>query len=125
MIDHTRVTLPNTGGITEFVKIAALCETHYVGMIPHFTGPVSVAALVHTLCALPVPALIEVGGDGLRTHGHLSQGYTFRQGRLWPEDRPGLGVEFDSTGADLVLEVTERYAPIPLFHRPDGSLTNW
>ena len=28
-------------------------------------------------------------------------------------------------GADLVLEVTERYAPIPLFHRPDGSLTNW
>lgn len=125
LIDHTRVTLPNTGGITEFLKIAALCETHYVGMIPHGTGPVSVAALLHTLCALPVPALMEVGGDGLHTHSHLSQGYTFRHGRLWPEERSGLGVEFDPAGADLVLEVTERYAPIPLFHRPDGSLTNW
>jgi len=39
LIDYTRMTLPNVGGITEFTKIAALCETHYVGMIPHFTGP--------------------------------------------------------------------------------------
>jgi len=49
LIDYTRVTLPNVGGITEYMKIAALCETHYVGMIPHFTGPVSEAALVHCL----------------------------------------------------------------------------
>ena len=125
LIDFTRVTLPNTGGITEFLKIAALCETHYVGMIPHGTGPVSVAALVHVLCTLPVPVLMEVGGDGLHTHSHLAQGFTFRQGKLWPEARPGLGVEFDAAGADLVAEITEHDAPIPLFHRPDGSLTNW
>jgi galactonate dehydratase len=40
LIDYTRFTLPNTGGISEFKKIASMCETHYVGMIPHFTGPV-------------------------------------------------------------------------------------
>ncbi len=125
LIDFTRVTLPNTGGITEFLKIAALCETHYVGMIPHFTGPVSAAALVHVLCALPVSVLMEVGGNGLYTYAHMAQSYTFRDGKLRPEARPGLGVEFDPAGAELAVEITERYAPIPLFHRPDGSLTNW
>ena len=47
LIDYARVTLPNVGGITEYMKILALCETHYVGLIPHFTGPVAEAALVH------------------------------------------------------------------------------
>src|SRR5262249_39093387 len=47
LIDYSRISIPNSGGITEFMKIAALCETHYVGLIPHFTGPVSEAALVH------------------------------------------------------------------------------
>ncbi len=28
--------LPNVGGITEMMKIAALCETHAVGIIPAF-----------------------------------------------------------------------------------------
>ena len=31
LIDYSRVSLPNVGGITEYQKIAALCETHYVG----------------------------------------------------------------------------------------------
>ena len=38
-IDYIRATLPNVGGITEMMKIAALCETHSVGIVPHFTGP--------------------------------------------------------------------------------------
>src|SRR4029079_6315520 len=32
LIDYARVTLPNVGGITEWIKIAAICETHYVGL---------------------------------------------------------------------------------------------
>jgi L-alanine-DL-glutamate epimerase-like enolase superfamily enzyme len=125
LIDYTRVTLPNVGGITEWIKIAALCETHYVGMIPHFTGPIALAALVHTLGTFPGPALMEVTGEGPKLPPHLSIGCDFRQGKLWPANRPGLGVEFDPTGAERILEVTERYAPIPTFRRPDGSFTNW
>ncbi len=124
-IDYTRLTLPNVGGITEWMKIAALCETHYIGMVPHFTGPIALAALVHTLCALPVPAVAEIGGTGPKLPPHLSQGCTFRDGKLWPEPRPGLGVEFDPTGADLVAEINEHNAPIPTYRRPDGSFTNW
>src|SRR5690349_2658753 len=51
LIDYARVTLPNVGGISEFMKIVALAETHYVGMIPHFTGPIAEAALVNCLTA--------------------------------------------------------------------------
>jgi galactonate dehydratase len=125
LIDYTRVTLPNVGGITEFIKIAALCETHYIGMIPHFTGPVALAALVHVLCTLPVPSLMEIGGAAPKLPPHLTQGCTFRDGKLWPEARPGLGVTFDPAGAELISQVTEHYAPIPMYARPNGSFTNW
>ncbi|MFN8505621.1 mandelate racemase/muconate lactonizing enzyme family protein [Kouleothrix sp.] len=125
LIDYTRVTLPNVGGITEWQKIAAICETHYLGMIPHFTGPIALAALVHVLCAQPAPALMEVVGAGPQPPPHLPQGCDFRDGKLWPSRRPGLGVEFDPAGATLVAEVDAHSAPIPLLRRPDGSYTNW
>ena len=125
LIDYTRVTLPNVGGITEFVKIAALCETHYVGMVPHFTGPISLAALGQVLAALPVPVLMEVLGTGPKQPPHILQGAVFKDGKLWPQARPGLGVEIDPSGAELISEVTEHHAPIPVYRRADGSYTNW
>ncbi len=125
LIDYSRVTIPNTGGITEFVKLAALCETHYVGLIPHFTGPVSTAALVHCCGSSSGPALMEMVGDGTQDLPHLPQCYDFQNGKLWPNTRPGLGVEFDSAQAQLWAVITEHSRPIPLYHRPDGSVTNW
>ena len=125
LIDYIRVTLPNVGGITELVKIAALCETHYIGMIPHFTGPIALASLVHVLCSQPVPALVEIAGPSPRQPAHLPEGCIFRSGKLWPAQRPGLGVAFDPDGAELVAEITEHNAPIPMYSRPDGSITNW
>ena len=64
LIDYARVTLPNVGGISEFMKIVALAETHYVGMIPHFTGPIAEAALVNCLTATSSVALMEMLGRG-------------------------------------------------------------
>lgn len=125
LVDYLRVTLPNVGGITELMKIAALCETHYVALVPHFTGPIALAALVHVLCALPGPALMEILGAAPRLPPHLARGCSFRDGRLWPDPEPGLGVVFDPAGAELVAEIVERSAPIPLLRRPDGSFTNW
>lgn len=125
LIDYTRVTLPNVGGITEWQKIAAICETHYVGMVPHFTGPIALTALAHTLGAFPGPVLMEVTGAGPVLPSYLSAGFDFSDGKLQPVSRPGLGVDFDPSGAELIGETTERYAPIPTFRRPDGSFTNW
>ncbi len=125
LIDYARVTLPNVGGITEYMKILALCETHYVGLIPHFTGPVAETALVHACGAFSGPVLMEMLGEGKASYPHLPECYDFRNGKMWPNRRPGLGVTLDTNLLQLAAEITERVRPIPMFERPDGSITNW
>ncbi len=125
LIDYSRVTLPNVGGITEYMKILALCETHYVGAIPHFTGPVAEAALVHCCGAFSGPAMMEMTGTGPQKEPHLPVCMDFKQGKLYPNRRPGLGVELDAKPLQLQAEITERYRVTPIFQRPDGSITNW
>jgi galactonate dehydratase len=125
LIDYNRVTIPTCGGITEFAKLAALCETHYVGLTPHFTGPVSVAALVHVCAAFSGPVLAEMAGVYKLEIPYLPQHFDFRNGKLWPNERPGLGVQFDPSRLTLTAEFSERNQPIKIFRRPDGSFTNW
>jgi galactonate dehydratase len=96
-----------------------------VGLIPHFTGPVAEAAVAHVANTFSGNVMMEMLGAGPATEPHLPVCYDFRNGKIWPSRRPGLGVELDTKPLQLVLEVTERVRPIPLFHRPDGSLTNW
>jgi L-alanine-DL-glutamate epimerase-like enolase superfamily enzyme len=124
-LDYIRATLPNVGGITEMMKIAAICETHFVGIIPHFTGPISTAALVNCLGTFSGPVLMEFNFGG-RTIPYLPAALDFREGKLYPNDRPGLGVEIDRKQLKMVAEFTQ---PITnraqTYFRPDGSITNW
>ena len=96
-----RATLPNVGGITEMMKIAAICETHFVGIVPHFTGPIATAALVN--CAGHV---LRSGADGVQLRGrtmpHMPVCLDFKNGKLYPNERPGLGVELDMKQLKLV-----------------------
>jgi L-alanine-DL-glutamate epimerase-like enolase superfamily enzyme len=124
-LDYIRATLPNVGGITEMMKIAALCETHFVGIIPHFTGPISTAALVHSLGTFSGPVLMEYNFGG-RTIAHLPQALDFRNGKLYATDRPGLGVEVDWTQLKMTAEFTQHITNrAQTYFRPDGSITNW
>jgi galactonate dehydratase len=127
LIDYSRVTLPNVGGITEYMKIQALCETHYVGLIPHFTGPVSEAALVHACGAFSGPVMMEMVGESPALQPHLPECFDFRKGKMYPSRRPGLGVTLDTKPLHMVAEITEkdRYRVTPIYERPDGSVTNW
>lgn len=122
-IDYARCTLPNVGGLTEMVRIMALCETHAVGIVPHFTGPVATAALVQALATFPGPVLFEYN-YGTPSIDYLPELLTFRQGRLYPNDRPGLGVRLEAALLKPIGEVTQS-AQRPLYTRPDGSLTHW
>jgi len=124
-IDYSRVSLPNAGGITEFMKISSLCETHYVGLVPHFTGPVATAALIHSCTPFSGPVLMEMLGNKKPDLPHLPVSYDFEDGKMWPNDRPGLGVELDTSHLELQAEVTEYQEGVPQFFRPDGSFTNW
>jgi L-alanine-DL-glutamate epimerase-like enolase superfamily enzyme len=124
-IDYVRATLPNVGGITEMMKIAAICETHFVGIVPHFTGPIATAALVNCLGTFSGPVLMEYNFQG-RTLPHLPVCLDFKNGKLYPNDRPGLGVELDMKALKPVTEITERVTNrAQLYYRPDGSITNW
>jgi galactonate dehydratase len=124
-LDYIRATVPNVGGITEMMKIAALCETHFVGIVPHFTGPIATAALVNCLGTFSGPVLMEYNFGG-RTLAHLPQALDFRNGKLYANDRPGLGVEVDWTQLKMTAEFTQRITNrAQTYFRPDGSITNW
>jgi galactonate dehydratase len=124
-IDYVRATLPNVGGITEMMKIAALCETHFVGIVPHFTGPIATAALVNSLGTFSGPVLMEYNFQGASLP-YLPQCLDFKDGKLFPNERPGLGVELDLKYLKQIAEITEPVtARAQTYFRPDGSITNW
>ena len=79
--DVTRV-----GGITGFLRIAALADLHQIPVSPHLLPEIS----VHLACGLPgvtsveyMPWLQPLFVDPLRVE----------KGRLVPPARPGLGLE--------------------------------
>lgn len=128
LIDYSRVTLPNSGGIGELKKIASLAETHYVGMIPHFCGPLSTAALVHVLgSSSPTRCMIELAGGVVERPAYFNEDYLlFDKGKLFLNNKPGLGVKFDPKQADFLFEVSANTKfPHPVLEAPDGSIHNW
>ena len=122
-IDFARASLPNVGGITEMLKIMAVCDTHKVGIVPHFTGPVATAGHMHTMMAFPGQVLMEYN-QGDRPVPYMPDFLECRNGKVWPNDRPGLGVSVDEKQLTFIEAMTEA-APGITHRRPDGSLTHW
>jgi L-alanine-DL-glutamate epimerase-like enolase superfamily enzyme len=122
-VDFIRSTLPNIGGITEMMKAAAICETHAVGIVPHFTGPIATAALVNCLSTFAGPVLMEYNYGG-RPIDYLPECLDFKNGKAYTNQRPGLGVTAEMKLLTQIGEVTEP-GRRNVFRRPDGSLTHW
>jgi galactonate dehydratase len=122
-IDYIRATIPNVGGLTEMMKIAALCETHSVGIIPHFTGPISTAALVNCLSTYARPVIMEYNYGG-RPIDYLPECLDFKNGKAYTNDRPGLGATLEMKLLTMISEVTQP-GRRSVYFRPDGSLTHW
>jgi galactonate dehydratase len=122
-IDFARASLPNVGGITEMLKIMAVCDTHKVGIVPHFTGPIATAGHMHTMMAFPGQVLMEYN-QGDRPVPYMPEFLECRNGKVWPNDRPGLGVSVDEKQLTFIDAITEGAQGIS-HRRPDGSLTHW
>ncbi len=97
-IDFARATLPNVGGVTEMLKIMAMCDTHKVGIVPHFTGPVGTAGHIHMMTAFPGQVVMEYN-YGTTMPAYITEFVEFREGKCWPNDRPGLGISLEHGAA--------------------------
>lgn len=124
-IDFARIDVCNVGGVTEAMKVAHWCETHYVPIAPHNPlGPVSTAACLHMDLAVGNFAVQECAKEPGQVLGKLfPQQVPFERGWMLPPTLPGLGVTID-------LSAVELYPPSPAgdcprFTRPDNSFTNW
>jgi L-alanine-DL-glutamate epimerase-like enolase superfamily enzyme len=122
-IDYVRATLPNVGGITEMLKIMAVCDSHKVGIVPHFTGAVACAAHIHFLTSFSGQVMMEYN-FGSTMPQHLLEFVDFHDGKCWPNDRPGLGVTLDMAQLDPVAEYTTAIVG-NTYRRRDGSPTRW
>ena len=83
----------------------------------------STAALANCLATYPCPVLFEYN-YGERPIDYLPECLDFKAGKLYTNDRPGLGVTLDLSKVKQIGEVT---TPISrqIYKRPDGSLTHW
>jgi galactonate dehydratase len=123
-----RVDICNVGGFTEAMKVAAMCEAHYIDLMPHNPlGVICTAASTHLAAAVQNFAWLEIRSSPTEELGFYDPALFPVQmvqdgSRMKVPDGPGLGVEFDE-------EVAARnvYRPVGTRHlrRGDGSITNW
>ena len=86
-------------------------------------GPIATAGHMHTMMAFPGQVLMEYS-QGERPVPYMPEFLECRNGKVWPNDRPGLGVSVDEKQLTLVETMTEGAQGIT-HRRPDGSLTHW
>ncbi len=103
-IDVVMVDICWTGGITEARKIAILADIHHKPFAPHdCTGPIGLAAAVHTALSQP-NSLIQETVRAFYTGWYkevVTTVPTIKDGFVYPMEGPGLGI-------DLLPEVMKR-----------------
>jgi mannonate dehydratase len=100
LIDFIRVHISDIGGITPARKLAALCEAFGVRTAWHGPGdvsPVGHAANVHLDLHVHNFGIQEFGGFDERLQEVFPGCPELRQGYLYANDAPGLGIDVDET----------------------------
>lgn len=127
LIDFVRAHVSAIGGITPALKLAHLCEAFGVRTAWHGPGdvsPVGMAANVHLDVACHNFGVQEWTARTDAEREIFPGMPELRGGAAWPNDRPGLGVEFDESAAarfpcdDTVTTWTVARTPDGTLHRP-------
>ncbi|XPF94546.1 mandelate racemase/muconate lactonizing enzyme family protein [Colwellia sp. RE-S-Sl-9] len=121
-----RVDICNAGGFTESMKIAALCELHYIDMMPHNPlSPICAAASIHYCAAIPNVAWLELppyDGDLTDYDRYFVNRPEVINNAFNVSDSPGLGIDVNE---DEIKDLTFKYWEAPRLYKSDGSYTNW
>ncbi|MSR30898.1 MAG: D-galactonate dehydratase [Gemmataceae bacterium] len=121
-----QVDITHCGGFTEARRIAALADSHRVGLAPHNPqGPVSTAASLEFGFSQPGYVICEtVHEDVPWRQDVVKEGFTVeKKGRLVrPNPRPGLGIEISL--AEIKKHPFQQEIPQQVFYT-DGSVGDW
>jgi galactonate dehydratase len=81
------------GGITEFRKLAAMAENHFIPVAPHNpNGPVCLAAHLHLSAAMSNFVILEEGSTDPVLNRELFGSWRDSWAYFLPPESPGLGV---------------------------------
>lgn len=128
LTQYMRLDICNIGGFTESMKVAAMCEAHYVDLLPHNPlGPVCTAASIQLAAAVPNFAWLEYNRSKFRPQPQIEIDLFPVAPKLTSNsftipDTPGIGIEVDES---LLGREEFKYWNPPMLRRRDGSFTNW
>lgn len=126
LTNFARIDLCNAGGFTESMKIAALCETRYIDMMPHNPlSPICTAASIHYCAAINNLSWLELSpydGDMSAFDDIFSDQPIVQNNAFAISNKPGLGIDINE--AKLPKDNFRFWEP-PRLIKPDGSYTNW
>ena len=121
-----RIEICNAGGFTEAMKIAAMCETKYIDMMPHNPlSPICTAASIHYCAAIPNLSWLELmpyDGDSSDYDRIFNDRPQVSDNSFPVGDAPCLGIDVNE---EAIKDLEFRFWEPPRLSRPDGSYTNW
>jgi galactonate dehydratase len=95
--DAFRIFQPDVsraGGITEFRKMAAMAENHFIPVAPHNpNGPVCLAAHLHLSAAMSNFVILEEGSTDPVLNRELFGSWHDSRAYFLPPESPGLGIK--------------------------------
>jgi mannonate dehydratase len=125
LIDYVRMPPAHGGGITHLTKVAAMAAVYHVKTGFHGAtdiSPVGAAASLHVDYAINNFGIQEHMPHQSIVASVFDVGYSFHNGDLYLQERPGLGV-------DINEEEAEKYpydpAALPVARLLDGTLWHW
>jgi len=125
-IDYVRTAVTHGGGLTALKKLADFAALYNVKTAPHGApdlSPVCFMAHMHFNLWAPNFGIQEFIGFGTPELNEVfSYNVTLKDGLLYMEDKPGLGIDFNEEAAK---KYRYKRSYLPVNRLEDGTLWNW
>ncbi|WP_440906666.1 mandelate racemase/muconate lactonizing enzyme family protein (plasmid) [Catenovulum sp. SX2] len=126
LTNYARIDICNAGGFTEAMKIAAMCETKYIDMMPHNPlSPICTAASVHYCAAIANMSWLELApydGDLSEYDEIFTNRPRVVNNSFEVKNCVGLGIDVNE---EKLQNQQFKFWEPPRLIKPDGSYTNW
>lgn len=125
LIDYIRMPIVHGGGITHLLKVAALASVYHINTGFHGAtdlSPVNLAAALHFNFAINNFGIQEYMPHQEIVHEVFTHHYSYKNGFMYIEDKPGFGVDIDEEKAKKYPYIA---ASLPVNRKLDGTMFYW